>query len=52
MDQLDKALKVHWKRGVFLGQVLKDLGYVSEEKLSKALLSQEEGLGEMIKNME
>ena len=43
-EQLDKALKVHWKRNELLGQVLKEMGFVSEEKLIEALSSQEEEL--------
>jgi diguanylate cyclase (GGDEF)-like protein len=43
-DQLDKALRVHWKRGAHLGEVLKDLGFLSEEKLSEALSAQEKSL--------
>ena len=45
LEQLDKALKMHWKSGLFLGEVLKDLGYISEQKLSKALAQQETSLG-------
>lgn len=43
-DQLDKALKVHWKRGVLLGRVLKDLGFITDRKLSEALHLQEHPL--------
>lgn len=44
LDQLDEALKAHWKRGARLGEVLRDLGYLSEEGLSEALISQEKDL--------
>jgi len=44
VEQLDDALKVHWKSGVFLGEILKELGYLSEEKLSEALARQEHEL--------
>ncbi|MFH1846976.1 MAG: diguanylate cyclase [Candidatus Omnitrophota bacterium] len=37
LDQLDRALKLHWKRGVLLGEVLTDLGFLSEENLLQAL---------------
>ena len=41
-DDLDNALKTHWKKGGLFGEVLMDLGLVSEEDLSKALLVQED----------
>ena len=44
IEELDKALKIHWKRGVLLGEILKDLGYVSEEDLLGALSCQEDSL--------
>lgn len=44
MDQLDKALKVHWRRGVLLGEVLQDLGFISEKDLSEALVCQGDSL--------
>lgn len=44
-DQLDSALKVHWKSRSLLGEVLKDLGFLSEENLQSALLFQGTGLG-------
>lgn len=40
-EQLDEALKVHWGRGVVLGDVLKELGMVNDEKLTEALKTQE-----------
>ncbi|MBF0253087.1 MAG: diguanylate cyclase [Candidatus Omnitrophica bacterium] len=43
-QQLETALKAHWKRGIFLGQILKEYGYVCEDDLVKALESQEESL--------
>lgn len=42
-EQLDEALKVHWKRGVSLGEILKELGFVKEEELADALTAQETG---------
>ena len=36
-DQLDEGLMVHWKRGVILGEVLKDLGFITEDNLREAL---------------
>jgi len=40
-DQLEEALMVHWKRGIALGEVLKELGFVKEEQLAEALSAQE-----------
>lgn len=39
-QQLDEALKMHWKRGGFLGDTLEESGLVSREKVTQALLSQ------------
>jgi len=39
-DQLDEALRIHWKRGVALGGVLKELGFVTDEQIADALLAQ------------
>ena len=36
-EQLDEALRLHWRKGVALGQILKDLGYLNDENLNKAL---------------
>lgn len=36
-EQLDEALKMHWKRDIVLGEVLKELGFVKEEELLEAL---------------
>ena len=43
-EKLDKALGLHWKRCVPLGETLKDLGYITENRLSEALLCQENAL--------
>ncbi|MCK4851658.1 MAG: diguanylate cyclase [Candidatus Omnitrophica bacterium] len=43
-EQLDKALKKHWKRGILLGEVLTELGFLTDEQLSEALDYQENGL--------
>ena len=40
-DQLDEALKLHWRRGIILGEILKELGFLKEEQLKEALGSQE-----------
>ncbi len=36
-QQLEEALKIHWRRGVVLGEVLKGLGAVSEKVLTDVL---------------
>lgn len=36
-EQLDEGLVIHWKRGIVLGEVLKELGFVTEDKLRDAL---------------
>lgn len=43
-DQLDNALKVHWKRGTLLGEVLTEMGFLTDEKLKEALDYQENNL--------
>ncbi|KJJ86061.1 response regulator receiver modulated diguanylate cyclase [Candidatus Omnitrophus magneticus] len=44
LQELDTALKVHWKQGMFLGEVLRELGYLTKEELTKALFIQETSL--------
>ncbi len=39
-DELDSALNSHWRRGMLLGETLKELGLVKEEQLER-LLSEE-----------
>lgn len=36
-EQLDEALNVHWKKGVVLGEVLKELGFVGDQQIQEAL---------------
>lgn len=36
-EQLDEALNVHWKKGVALGEVLKELGFVGDQQIQEAL---------------
>jgi DNA-binding response OmpR family regulator len=43
-EQLDSALRIHWRRGVRLGEALKDLGFISDKKLDAALSLQEDKL--------
>ncbi len=40
-QQLEEALKIHWRRGVVLGEILKGLGAVSEKVLTDVLRLQE-----------
>jgi diguanylate cyclase (GGDEF)-like protein len=49
-QQLDEALRVHWKKGVILGEALKDLKLITQEQLVTALKSQESGLPSVISN--
>ncbi len=39
--QLDEALKIHWKKGITVGEALKELGYLTKEQLEEALKDQE-----------
>jgi len=39
-EQLDEALRVHWRRGVIFGEVLKELGFLKDEQLREALDTQ------------
>jgi len=41
LPQLEEALKVHWKRGLILGEALKELGFIKDEDLKAALQAQE-----------
>ncbi|MCQ9205803.1 MAG: diguanylate cyclase [Omnitrophica bacterium] len=43
-EQLDEALTIHWKKGVVLGEMLKELGFINDESLQQALLTQETNL--------
>lgn len=53
-EQLDEALKIHWRRGVPIGEVLKELGFVQEKdlmdvlKLQRFFVSQQSISGEAI----
>jgi GGDEF domain-containing protein len=43
-EQLDNALTTHWKRGIILGEIFKDLGYVTPADIEDALKLQKEVL--------
>lgn len=36
-EKLDEALVIHWRRGILLGEVLKELGFIQEKELSRIL---------------
>jgi len=40
-EQLDEALSIHWKKGVILGEILKELGFINDVDLQKALNTQQ-----------
>jgi diguanylate cyclase (GGDEF)-like protein len=42
-EQLDEALRMHWKKGIILGEVIKELGFLKEEDLIEALNIQKNG---------
>ncbi len=48
-EELDAALKEHWKRGVLLGEVLKEQKLVSEKELRLVLGLQTEGLDAVLR---
>lgn len=39
-DVLEESLRIHWKRGVVFGEILKELDLVKEEQLQEALHTQ------------
>jgi diguanylate cyclase (GGDEF)-like protein len=41
-EHLDEALCIHWKKEVLLGEILKELGFINEEELQKALAVQKD----------
>jgi DNA-binding response OmpR family regulator len=36
-EQLDEALHIHWRKGICLGETLKDLGYLDQSQVVEAL---------------
>jgi diguanylate cyclase (GGDEF)-like protein len=44
-EQLEDVLKVHWKRGVMLGEILKELGVIREDQLREVLDYQKNSVG-------
>ena len=49
-EQLDEALKAHWRRDISLGQILQEMGYIDETQLKQALDFQNEKLKSLIAN--
>ena len=43
-EQLDDALKLHWRRGVILGEILKELGFLNNQGLEQALAIQKSAI--------
>lgn len=43
-QQLDKALSIHWRKGIVFGEILKELGFVKEEELKTILEQQKTSL--------
>ncbi|MFA5008368.1 MAG: diguanylate cyclase [Candidatus Omnitrophota bacterium] len=41
-EQLEEALAIHWKRGIILGEILKDCGFITADDIEKALKEQKE----------
>jgi len=39
-EQLDEGLSMHWKKGIALGEVLKELGFVGDQQIQEALITQ------------
>lgn len=40
-EQLENALRIHWRKGIVLGEVLKELGWISQEQLDEVLQAQQ-----------
>ena len=41
--ELDEALRVHWRKGIILGEILKQQGVIREEQLEDVLSFQQAG---------
>jgi diguanylate cyclase (GGDEF)-like protein len=42
-EQLDEALRMHWKKGIILGEIIKELGFLKEQDLIEAINAQKNG---------
>jgi GGDEF domain-containing protein len=49
-EQLDEALKTHWRRDILLGETLKELGLIKEEQLEEALRLQREKISVLVES--
>jgi len=49
-EQLDEALKAHWRKDIRLGETLKELGFIEEIQLKQALNLQREKLSHLIES--
>jgi diguanylate cyclase (GGDEF)-like protein len=49
-EQLDEALKIHWRRDIALGETLKELGLIDDEQLREALRIQMEKIRVLVGN--
>lgn len=47
-EQLDEVLRAHWRRGVVLGEIAKEMGFVKEGQLSELLAGQNTQSKELI----
>jgi GGDEF domain-containing protein len=47
-NQLDEALKMHWRKDIILGETLKELKFITEEQLQRALKTQREKISHLI----
>jgi len=41
-EQLEEALTIHWKRGIILGEILNDCGFITTDDIESALKAQKE----------
>jgi GGDEF domain-containing protein len=49
-EQLDEALKVHWRKDIRLGETLREMGFIGELELKQALNLQREKLSHLIES--
>lgn len=43
-EKLDEALTIHWKRGIICGEVMRELGFVTEKDITAALRHASDGM--------
>ena len=49
-EQLDEALKAHWRKDIRLGQTLKEMGFIEEPQLRQALNLQRQKISHLIES--